>query len=57
MKFDWELLRYPDLRKNGVFTEQQAIQHWNKYGKQEGRQSFGTKCGIAISTYHRIVIE
>ena len=39
MKFDWKfyLDTYPDLRKNGVHTEQQAINHWNDYGKQEER--------------------
>jgi hypothetical protein len=39
---DWcfYLDTYPDLRKNGVLTEQQAIQHWNDYGKQENRIPF-----------------
>ena len=39
MNFDWKfyLDMYPDLRKNGIHTEQHAIQHWNTYGKQECR--------------------
>jgi len=42
MQFDWEfyLDMYPDLRQNGIVTEQQALQHWNNYGKQEGRSYF-----------------
>jgi hypothetical protein len=38
---DWEfyLDTYPDLRQNGIHTEQQALQHWNTYGQKEGRES------------------
>jgi len=37
---DWcfYLDKYPDLRQNGIHTEQQAIDHWHTYGKQEGRE-------------------
>ncbi len=37
--FDWQyyLDKYPDLRINGINTEQQAIQHWKTYGEKEGR--------------------
>jgi hypothetical protein len=44
--FDWHyyLATYPDLRKNGVHTEQQAIQHWLNHGQKEGR--------VAIKTPH-----
>jgi hypothetical protein len=31
---------YSDLKQNGILSSQQAIQHWNKYGKQEGRTYF-----------------
>lgn len=39
MDFDWiyYLDKYVDLRKNGVHTAQQALNHWNNYGKKEGR--------------------
>ena len=39
--FDWEyyLDTYPDLRANGIYTEKQALEHWNFYGKKEGRCS------------------
>jgi len=39
--FDWQyyLEKYPDLRINGVNTEQQAIHHWTSYGIKEGRVS------------------
>jgi hypothetical protein len=39
---DWKyyLDTYPDLGQNSIHTEQQAIQHWNTYGKQEGRIPF-----------------
>lgn len=39
--FDWKyyLDTYPDLRANGVHTEQQAIQHFNTFGRKEGRVS------------------
>ena len=38
--FDWQyyLLKYPDLRANGITTEQQAIQHWKSHGEKEGRK-------------------
>lgn len=45
-KYQWEngkdkwigyLDRYPDLRKNGVKTKEQAIQHYVRRGKSEGR--------------------
>jgi hypothetical protein len=53
--FDWHyyLNNYSDLRSNGINSEQKAIQHWVDYGKKEGRNTQGTKCGFAISTYHR----
>ena len=37
--FDWKfyLNQNPDLGKAGITTEQQANNHWNQYGKQEGR--------------------
>lgn len=37
--FDWKfyLQNNPDLGNAGLTTEQQANQHWNTYGKQEGR--------------------
>jgi hypothetical protein len=40
-EFDVEcyIRSYSDLR-NGIVTEQQAIDHWNNYGKQEGRTYF-----------------
>ena len=36
---DWKtyLDTYPDLRQNGVLTKEQAINHWNNHGKNEGR--------------------
>jgi len=39
--FDWQyyLNKYPDLRANGVHTEEQALEHWNRFGKKEGRIS------------------
>ena len=38
-KFDWKfyLQQNPDLGQAGLTTEQQANDHWNTYGKQEGR--------------------
>ena len=53
--FDWQyyLDKYPDLRVNGVNNEQKALQHWFNHGVKEGRTSHGTKCGFAISTYHK----
>lgn len=53
--FDYEyyLDKYPDLRECGVKTEEEAINHWNKYGKNENRCGYGKVCGFAISTYHR----
>ena len=37
--FDWKfyLQQNPDLGNAGLTTEQQANDHWNAYGKQEGR--------------------
>ena len=37
--FDWRLYleRYPDLRSAGIASEEEAVQHWKKYGKAEGR--------------------
>ena len=37
--FDWEfyLVYYPDLKKNGLATQKQAQWHYNRYGKKEGR--------------------
>jgi hypothetical protein len=37
--FDWKfyLKNNPDLGNAGLTTEQQANDHWNTYGKQEGR--------------------
>ena len=37
--FDWQfyLSVYPDLRKNGINTEEQAISHWQDHGRQEKR--------------------
>ena len=37
--FDWKfyLKNNPDLGNAGLTTEQQANDHWNNYGKQEGR--------------------
>ena len=42
--FDWHyyLDKYPDLRKNGITTEQQAIQHWLTHGNKENRVSIKT---------------
>jgi hypothetical protein len=39
---DWifYLDKYPDLRQNGVYTENQAIQHWKNYGNRENRSPF-----------------
>lgn len=37
--FDWHyyLEKYPDLQKNGVQTEEQALSHWKTFGEKEGR--------------------
>ena len=37
--FDWKyyLQQNPDLGNAGITTEQQANDHWNRYGMQEGR--------------------
>ena len=37
--FDWEfyLAYYPDLKKNGLATQKQALWHYNRYGNKEGR--------------------
>ena len=39
--FDWKLYldKYPDLRANGIHSNEQALQHWNNHGKKEGRQA------------------
>jgi len=36
MSFDWQyyLNKYPDLKANGIQTEQQALEHWNTFGKK-----------------------
>ncbi len=38
-EFDWEtyINNYPDLMNNGINNKEKAIEHWNKYGKNEGR--------------------
>jgi hypothetical protein len=37
--FDWQtyLENYEDLRKSGINTPELALQHWNNFGKKEGR--------------------
>jgi hypothetical protein len=42
--FDWKfyLKNNPDLGNAGLTTEQHANDHWNTYGKQEGRLPNGT---------------
>lgn len=42
--FDWKyyLQNNPDLGNAGLITEQQANDHWNTFGKQEGRLPNGT---------------
>lgn len=37
--FDWReyLKRYPDLRAAGIDTEDGATEHWERYGRAEGR--------------------
>jgi len=37
--FDWEyyLDKNTDLRRNGVRTQEQSLQHWTKYGRREKR--------------------
>ena len=39
--FDWQyyLDKNPDLRNNGINTEQLALTHWNNYGKSENRDA------------------
>jgi hypothetical protein len=39
MIFHWEfyLNKYPDLRKNGLKSPEDAYQHWLNYGKNELR--------------------
>ena len=32
--------KYPDLIQSGICTEKTAIDHWNNYGKKEGRSPF-----------------
>lgn len=38
-KFDWEtyVCRYEDLQKANINTQPKALNHWNIYGKNEGR--------------------
>ena len=40
MLFDWMyyVSNNRDLRKAGIITEEKALEHWNKYGKKEGRK-------------------
>lgn len=37
--FDWKMYvdNYEDLQQAGIRTEEQALKHWNRYGKREGR--------------------
>ena len=51
--FDWQfyLDTYPDLRQNGVHSEQQAFQHWITCGKMEGRQSSIFDWQFYLDTY------
>lgn len=39
VNFDWitYLNKYEDLRNAGINTKDAAIEHWNEYGKKEGR--------------------
>jgi hypothetical protein len=48
-QFNWKyyLDKYPDLRMNGVHTEQQALQHWIDYGEKEGRH-----CNIDMKQFN-----
>jgi hypothetical protein len=43
MLFDWMyyVSNNRDLRKAGIITEEKAREHWNKYGKKEGRKGHG----------------
>jgi hypothetical protein len=40
-QFDWRIYvkNYEDLRQNGILTEEKALEHWNKHGREEGRIS------------------
>ena len=38
MEWKYYLDTYPDLRQNGIHTEQQAMNHWLTHGKKEGRE-------------------
>ena len=40
MNFDWKnyVLNYPDLIKMGIVTEELAIRHYQKYGKNFTRE-------------------
>ena len=40
-EFDWKfyLKQNPDLAKNGITTQMQALAHWAKYGFKEGRMN------------------
>ncbi len=57
--FDWQyyLDKYPDLRANGVHTEQQALQHWFNHGEKEGRSYFKQLYPIHFITYANSVFE
>lgn len=39
MDFDWKFYVsvYDDLRNDNINTEEKALQHYNKYGRSEGR--------------------
>ena len=37
LSWQWYIRFYPDLPTNGVTTEEAAIQHWNTFGRKEGR--------------------
>ena len=39
LNWNYYLSIYPDLKLNGINTEEEAIIHWNTFGKKEGRLS------------------
>ena len=49
-EFDWKfyLKQNPDLAKNGITTQMQALAHWAKYGFKEGRMN--RKINIVTNT-------
>lgn len=57
--FDWKvyLANYEDLRDSGICTEQEALQHWNDYGKREGRIRYGVKMFTMVKDEVDIVRE